>query len=393
VRGFRTSNVTLHLAVTRERRKSTTLRQRLAAVTDRFFPRPSEPGPAVENLTAPGNDASANGQITASPTSAGLFANPLGMARQGLVYPVYLDIPMMASFYAATGLVEGIERRQRNVAETVQRPTAESGFEASLSEPLLKLFSLKLRLGGSLAREKRSEESVEIRSLFQHTEVSLFNQLREQLLRKQAVYELSLTGERPLREGDLIELHGRVVGNPLEQLVEAYDGLLAYAGIRGAPPRKTRSDLPWWWTVISRTAEASINGLFENERNLPKVAHLLRDDLAKAQVRDLLVEIDGPPKLSVVVVVSTEFFTGRSGDYLIGGRFTVLGKVTNAAYVATPLEFMRRTTLAAMPADKAAKVVRQLRRDVKSVGGAEKLWDATEQGLPSLQLLPLAIFV
>src|SRR6185503_3031428 len=99
------------------------------------------------------------------------------------------------------------------------------------------------------------------------------------------------------------------------------------------------------------------------------------------------------PNLAVVLVVATEYFTGRSGDYLMGGQFKILGKVTNATYAATPLDFMRRTTLAAMSAERAQKLVQQLRRDVKSVGGSEHLWAALEDGTePSLQLLPLAIF-
>jgi len=328
-------------------------------------------------------------------SAEGVSARTLSQPGTTLVHPVYLDIPMMASFYAAAGLSTVVDQTQRNAVDTVSRRRAEGAFDAKFAEPILELFKLKLRLAGSLEREKRSEESIEIKSLFQHTEASLFNQLREWLIMHQQVHEpVAAVGVRRLREGDLIEISGRVVGNPLEQLVEVYDRLLAYAGVRGDPPRRTRSQpvRRWWWPMLSKKASALMNGLLDDERNLPRMAQLLRDDLAKAQVRDLLVEVKAP-NLAVVLVVATEYFTGRSGDYLMGGQFKILGKVTNATYAATPLDFMRRTTLAAMSAERAQKLVQQLRRDVKSVGGSEHLWAALEDGTePSLQLLPLAIF-
>jgi hypothetical protein len=298
---------------------------------------------------------------------------------------------MMASFYAAAGLATVVDTTNKSATDEVVRGKAEGGFNASFV-PLLNL--LRLQLGGSLEREKRSEESVEIRSMFQHTEASLFNQLRGWLVMNNHV-KVPSEGEEGVLNGDLVELAGRVVGNPLEQLVEAYDRLLAYAGVRGDPPQTTRSQPPrrWWWPMLSKRASTLMNGLLDDQRNLPRMAQLLRDDLAKAQVRDLLVKTTSPD-LTVVLVVATEFFTGRSSDYLLGGQFRVLGKVTNTAQAATPLDLMRRTTLAAMSGDNAKNLVQRLREDLESVGGSTKLWSALENpASPSLQVLPLAIFV
>jgi hypothetical protein len=77
-----------------------------------------------------------------------------------------------------------------------------------------------VKVGGERTREERKEDSVELRSVFQHTEASLFNVLRSQLMLKNKIFCLAAdrSSEAETRKpdiGDLVEMTGDIVGNPL----------------------------------------------------------------------------------------------------------------------------------------------------------------------------------
>lgn len=257
------------------------------------------------------------------------------------------------------------------------------------------LAPVSLNASANMERKTRSEESVEIRSVYQHSESSLFNALRKELVTKKVLRKLISPGKPggdPLQAGQLVEIPGRIIGNPLESLLEAYDRLLPYAGIHGEPPKAT-SEPPRTWYLASRKVSSLVNNLVTEDRNRPKLARILREDLAKASVRDVVLTCDEIPDTPVVLIVSTEFFTSKAVDYLVDGQFTVVGKVTSLADPGVAVDLMRRTALATMSPDKAQGLITQLGNDVEALGASSSHLRQFTDLRGCLQLLPLAIFI
>jgi hypothetical protein len=361
--------------------------------------RPAGTESALDQPDREGTASTSDAMRASRPTlMAATISSPDDPGHVELVHPVYLDVPMMASFYAAEGLSipESKDEQDTNAAD---KKVAISGkAEAGLSNLISHLVSLKGSVAAEREHETRVEESVAVRSLFRHTEASLFNVLREALMSANQIQHLVEEGsdeESPsaLKIGQLLELKGQIVGNPLEQLLEMYDRLLPYAGVRGTPPKKSKTEVPRnpWWPLASRKASTLISRLLEGDENQAKLVEILREDLRRSHVRDLLMKGQNPD-FTAVLVVSTEFFTGESADYLADGQFTVLGKVSHAGAADMSVDLKRRTALAAMSQTASQKLVSSLQKDVRGLGASGTPMPDTVVDV-SLQLLPLAIYV
>src|SRR5713101_2378221 len=90
-----------------------------------------------------------------------------------LVYPVYLDIPMMVSFLAALtgGIAWEGERTIKEKATSVESGGVKLGVIAQL-----------LQIGVSLQAERGTSTEEETRMVWQHTAASLLNDLRHRLI-------------------------------------------------------------------------------------------------------------------------------------------------------------------------------------------------------------------
>lgn len=353
---------------------------------------PQETGTQAVATTSPPDNASTPALAQGSVKVTSVVENT--SAR--LVHPVYLDVPMMASFYASEGMTINLDSVATAANDT--GTTLEAKAEVKVAFPLLSALSpLSAGAAGNISRQTRSQESVETRSVYQHTESSLLNLLRRALIDSELLCALDALGgtpERVLQLGDLLQISGRIIGNPLEKLLETYDRLLPYAGLTGEPP-KAKSEPPrkLFWPLASQKVSRMVDNLLSEDRNRPKLVRILREDLEKSYVRDLVLECREIPAIPVILVVSTEFFTSKAVDYLVDGEFTVIGKVTGLADPGASVDLMRRTALATMSTEKVHTLVAQLSSDVEALGAASFSSPSVTHLAGSLQLLPLAIFV
>lgn len=298
-----------------------------------------------------------------------------------LVHPVYLDVPMMVSFLAAIegGVAYEDESTRRSLTAT------ERGREGGgkVGVPVLSSF-LRLDLSGNISQRERGDESEEIKVVRQHTEASLFNVLRQHLVDTEAITPIeSVSDLEVLDSGALVEITGEIVGNPLQQMVDLFTQLMPYMGIDEATLRKPnrnrrRSGNP-------ATAAAANQGSDDTGNELRMLLQM-RDDLAAATVQDVVLEAGD---MKAVLTPSTEFFSGRTVDYLLAGRFTALGKVTRVLDEHDSINLVRRTVFGAAGPTLAASLI----NDVKNI--EDLFLEVSEPiiGPPAVQLLPLAIFV
>jgi hypothetical protein len=308
-----------------------------------------------------------------------------------LVHPIYLDVPMMVSFLAAVEGGVSFEGESKTIegAQTAKEREASGGFRLPGLGSLLSLDA-----SGRLKNADTGTTSSEVTTVRRHTEASLFNLLRARLEADDAVTRLadgSALGE--LKAGDLVEVTGEVRGNPLQEVLNLFGRLAPYLGIDLDKPRGKRSDgskqkqrgnqpsRQQRQQQQQQSDEASVMG--EEELRLLMT---MRADLDQASVRDLVLA--GPDDIKAVLTLSREFLHVASEEYLLDGRFRVLGKVTRVLAGDDYINLTRRTALGLMGPELIREMMSFMDDDPTM---AFEMSDPVVE-VPGLQLLPLAIF-
>lgn len=324
------------------------------------------------------------------------------MAREGnqddvdgleLVHPVYLDVPMLVSFVAAIegGATFGSEETETG-AMTRGRSREGTG-RARAGLPAIGAL-LGIDLSGRYGRKDEDQESKETKIVRRHTEASLFNLLRERLEsegRITVIESKDRLGE--LDVGQLVELTGEIVGNPVERMLGLIRQILPYLGydMDAAKPKKhkqvsrgaPRAD------VSARRVVASQDGGKDefSEQEVFGLLATMGEELNKSSIRDLVLIGEGG--LRAVLTLSTEFLAGTADEYLLGGRFTVIGKLTRVLHEGESINLMRRTALGLGGPELACRLVDDV-RETESL--FVEIGDPVVEP-PGVQLLPLAVFV
>jgi hypothetical protein len=141
---------------------------------------------------------------------------------------------------------------------------------------------------------------------------------------------------------------------------------------------------------IAAIARQAAMTQLEANRNIKQIVELVGDDLAKSPVVDLILKGDG---LSALVTASREFLSDDVTASLVGGTFTMLGKVTavNPASNAETL-VVRRGAMGAIAEASALPMLKEMNEHGSEHGLNLDLPEGKIHG-PYVQVIPLAIFV
>jgi hypothetical protein len=131
-----------------------------------------------------------------------------------LVYPLYLDVPMMTSFAAAIqdGIAYGSDITQRKD----QQRSVSREAEGRAGIPFMSIFSTLLSLDarGKITGDKAAGEGEEIKLVRRHTEASLFMRLRQTLMDDNRILQIkSIDDLEPLKGSEqayLVEINGQI---------------------------------------------------------------------------------------------------------------------------------------------------------------------------------------
>ena len=332
-----------------------------------------------------------------------------GERRLQLVHPVYLDVPMMISFLAA--LEGGIAFEDESTHRTLTGTQRDREGGGKLRLPALGSL-LGFDMSGRMGKQEREEDTEEVKAVRQHTSASLFNALHHRLHQDGYVRILAEVGElNDLTVGQLVQVTGAFIGNPLERVLAFFAQALPYAalseeaeeaeaataeaatGQSQLPKNPRRSGSP---AVRARASE------IEQERQRAELVRAaeeqaqdaflgmlvqMRTDLAESAIHDAVLE--GPEGLRAILTLSSEFFSEATGEQLLAGSFTVLGKVTRVLGEEDEVNLTRRTVLGAAGSEVAREVV------VESVKKSDISLDTYDPIIraPAVQVLPLAVFV
>ncbi len=357
---------------------------------------------------------------------------------QQLLHPVYLDVPMMVSFLAA--LTGGVSFE----GETTRRATVSSDRELDGNAriripPLVSLLGFDA--SGRMGRKDHGEEGEEVKAVRQHTAASLFNALYETLRERgilRCIEDMETT--RGVGPGDIVEIKGEFVGNPLESMLEIVGQILPYmdfaesnpalkeaiegpainieataieltnlegeakaleaevseAKRSGNPARKAQA------TEIEERAKEKAEQVEQAKGLVPILTQIaqgqeqqrgvqmmvrMRDDLAAASVHDTVIE--GPDGLKAILTMSSEFYSDATNAYLREGVFTAIGKVTRVLDEGDSINLLRRTVLGATGPEQGRQII-------QSAVDSGELELATFDPIiesPALQILPLAVYI
>ncbi|MEA2156764.1 MAG: hypothetical protein QOE11_2904 [Solirubrobacteraceae bacterium] len=350
------------------------------------------------------------------------------LAMTPVVYPIYLDVPMMVSFLAA--LRDGVEF-ENTVTRRDQR-SANREREASGKvrlPPLASLFGLEA--SGRMAGQAGEETSEEVKVVRQHTAASLFNSLLAALradgLLKTIGSAADLTTVRP---SDIVEISGEFIGNPLEPVLAFFRQAAPYFEIVRDPSELPGVDLSALRLEVTglearareldertRKSERSGNPAVkkraetlreeasaaqqqatlgaellksaaarEEQEGAMKMLTQMSDDLAETPVRDTVIEAGD---LKAVLTMSAEYFTDATRAHLRAGVFRAVGKVTRVLDEDDDINLLRRTVLGAAQPEVGRDLLRSAVDD-------ESLRVETYDPIitaPAVQILPLAVFV
>jgi hypothetical protein len=318
-----------------------------------------------------------------------------------LIHPVYLDVPMMVSFLAALqgGVAYGGEVTER--VSAAQGREREGSGKAGLPS-LASLFGLSLDMTGRVKSHSQGEESTETRVVREHTEASLFNLLREALITRDEFMEVvDPTQLELVNAGQLVEVSGEILGNPLQQVLDVVGRILPYmdagledqntatrragSGPNRAERRRAQQRQPGG-AQSQQLTDTSSRGMSSEDLTIFQV---MREDVESAQVRDLVLKSSGD--LRVVLTMSREFLSREAEEYLLGGRFKAIGKITRVLEGDESINLTRRTAIGLAGPGMARELINSLHSD--EAGGFSFTAEDPIVEAPALQLLPLAVFI
>lgn len=324
-----------------------------------------------------------------------------------LAHPVYLDVPMMLSFLAHLegGVSTSEEAIERETGARERLLRGRAGFR-------LKFFTLgDTDLSTEGSAQRRDESVFESKSQRHHTAASLFNLLYEYLVEDKQLIALSGPDQlTDLRVGQLVELGGQYLGNPLEDILgfvksvvpyfleqqQVQRDALAAAAEKAKGTRSQRSGNPAKKPAAPASPQEdlaeALQGVAAQMEDAGQAMGLrlairMAEDIDRVPVHDLLFR--SVAGVQAVVTASSEYYSSSTNEYLRAGEFRVVGKVTRVVRDDDVINLTRRTVLGAAGSRVAQGAISSL----KSGEGFNLDVPDPVVPAPAVQVLPMAIFV
>lgn len=349
-----------------------------------------------------------------------------------LLHPVYLDVPMMVSFLASLeGGVAFEDETTRSSRTTTSRERSASG---GVRIPALSSL-LGFDASGRMGKTDSGEQGEETKVVRQHTAASLFNSLHDALTEGDLVNRIeSVDVLEQVNPGDVVEICGEFVGNPLEEVLAFIGQALPYLDISqedvdvdpevvaaeaaeaetlmeqaqaleeqaaearrsGSPAKQAAAS-----ELEQRAAETKANAeskaqsameLFEplaekqNQEIGLQLLVQMKDDLTHSPVHDMVIR---GPGFDAVLTLASEFFTDAANAFLRAGVFRVVGKATRVLQAEDQINLARRTVLGAAGPDLARDLLQGIGdNDVIQLETVDPIVED-----PAVQILPLAVYL
>ncbi len=314
-----------------------------------------------------------------------------------LVYPVYLDVEMLISFLAA--LEDGISYSSEVAERTAAAREGEGEGAAKGGLPsVVSLLGLNLSAEGRYRRKSTSEDTIESKFVREHTAASLFNRLRTRLITADRVVRIQegAAGGSTVAVGSLVEFRGVVTGNPLKQLLDLFIAIGPYFGVdigevveehAGSDARPGKRAKPGGSGPRSQVPRLATAGGENPDLSVQEILRILKREVERSPVIDLLIEGGAE---TAVLTASRDLLSPDVEAHLIGGEFSVLGKVSAVVPEGRSTSLLRRTVFGYGGEQMAEALMEAF--PAQSEGFDFSLARTIVPG-PAIQVLPLAIHI
>jgi len=290
-----------------------------------------------------------------------------------LIVPVYLNqklvFDLLAMLQGGISTVTAVTKTASNSSQEQQKISA--GF--GLSEA----FSTLLKI--DLSAEKSSTDSLEAGSSSSeervHTPASLFYQLRNTLVEKKHLKDLSSVPS-PV-PGDFIEFEGTLKRNPIIETLDSFSAMMEIAESFTEKPQPKGGK--------------NRNNQVSEHTKVQKQMISLSDSLKSGSTIDLTAK-DLVTGHIAVITVEISFLNDQMMSDLVDGQFKVLGKVIRSITdESESISLLRKTALSKMPATLLEDVFGHF-----SSLGVDEGFNIPEMNWeirgPAIQILPVAIY-
>ncbi len=297
-----------------------------------------------------------------------------------LIHPIYLDVPMLVSFAAATqgGLSFGAE---------VTSETATSRFDGAkiagkfgISNLFSSLFEASV---DAEAASSRSEDGKEMRRESKaHTEASIAILLYDHLKRSDGYIVTPASAEdfADIEPGALVEITGTLEKNAIDWVIDCIDAISILSGLdpsQTLPPQSGKNK------GGNRPAPKSQNN------QLVHMREMMDKDRQRTPISNAVLRCSQPEGLNAVVTLRTANLRDLTLSELHKNTVRVIGKVTRTISDGETMSAFENYGFALLkPATLRTKFAEWSKAD-------EMVADFTDvevQG-PAVQILPLMVFV
>lgn len=292
-----------------------------------------------------------------------------------LLYPIYLDVPMIVSFVAATEGGYALENAVKRTQETTKDIKGDITGDVGLSGLISNLAKANVTSSANL--EGQRAQSNESQIILKHTEASLFMGLRNKLYSQHRIIclddcEQSEWDALQLSPfSDLVELSGYIYRSPINEIARLGERFLSFMSVQ----QETTSSSPNTSNVDQQTI--AVNAI-----------QSLRKDLETSPLSDVILSHEGKWKKCAVIDLSTKILPLIEQDRLICGRVVVLGKVTRILKQQETINLCRRSIFGYT----AQKALTEMISSFEKIPGISIKLVPYEVKYPAVEIIPMAIY-
>lgn len=299
------------------------------------------------------------------------------MSRVQLIHPIYLDVPMLVSFAAAVqgGLSYGAEVTKEKGSALSQGLKASAGF--GLSNLFSSLFQVSASAEGSRSTSEDDREvTKESRA---HTEASIAILLYDQFQREKGYITTpeSIDQLQQIEPGALVELHGTILKNAVDTVIDYIDAIDILSGLDPASQAQMHREL----------GKAQKKGGGGNP--LKRMREALDKDRKRTPISNVLLQCSVPPDGRAVVTLRTSNLRDLTLSELHKNSVRVLGKVTRVIGSDESMSAFENYGMALLTPELLQQVFGEIGSQENFAG---KFSDVQVAG-PAVQVLPLMVFV
>ena len=297
------------------------------------------------------------------------------MEQIPLIHPIYLDVPMMVSFAAATqgglALESEITAEKAGSSSTKGNLAGRIGF----SQLVQRLFDASV--SAEIAGERAMQAHESRKELKAHTEASiailLYHQLEQAggyIIQPKHADDLQAYGP-----GTLVEVAGTVEKNAVDTVIDYMDAIAILS-------------------TLDTSQIAQQHGKGKNrggsvKSELERMRDALDSDRKRTPISNIVVRCSAPANLNVVVTLRTANLRDLTLSELHKNSVRVVGKVTRVIGKDEAMSSFENYGMSLLAPETLNALFGQM---TKQEGIVAEFSDVQVHG-PALQILPLMIFV